>query len=145
MKNSVSTLVVLGLVILLAGSFAGAQKIKVKPGAPMPQWTRIPEVPGVEYAPNLAQDLFRYGGRFFNFQGGAWFRATAATGPWVPIQELPPVFYNIQAPYFKVPPGWAKGRKTGWGGASVPPGQMKKLDQGHYPPGKVKPKGKPFK
>ena len=144
MKNSVLTIVILTLIILLTGSLAWAQKAG-KPGPAVPQWAPIPGVPEVEYAPNLAQDLFRYRGGFYNFQGGAWFRGTAATGPWSPVRELPQVFYHIQAPYFKVPPGWAKGKKTGWGGASMPPGQTKKFDQGHIPPGKMKQKGGPKK
>jgi hypothetical protein len=142
MKNSVLTIAILILVILLTGNFALAQK-GGQPGPPVPQWAPIPGVPGVEYAPNLARDLFRYGGRFYNFRDGAWFRGTGFTGPWSPIQELPPIFYHIQAPYFKAPPGWAKGKKTGWGGAPMPPGQMKKYDQGHIPPGKMKQKGGP--
>jgi hypothetical protein len=141
MKNSVLTIGILILVILLTGGLAEAQKIAVKPGSPVPQWATIPEVPEVEYAPNLAQDLFRYSGGFYNFRDGTWFRSTAARGPWEAVQELPPVFYNIGHSYFKVPPGWAKGRKTGWRGAPLPPGQMKKLDRGHMPPGKMKPKG----
>jgi hypothetical protein len=134
------TLASLILIILLTGSFAWAEKItdlRLATTSP-PQWQVIPGVPGVEYAPHIGQDLFRYQGGFFNFQGGAWFRAGVATGPWVQIPEPPQVFYNIQAPYFKVPPGWAKGKKTGWGGAPMPPGQMKKLNRGHVPPGKAK-------
>ncbi|MEJ2068945.1 MAG: hypothetical protein P8X65_08305 [Syntrophobacterales bacterium] len=144
MKESVLTIFILTLVILVAGSFTLAQKTG-KHGPAVPKWAPIPGVSGVEYAPNLAQDLFRYRGGFYNFQGGAWFRGTAATGPWSPVRELPQVFYHIQAPYFKVPPGWAKGKKTGWGGASMPPGQTKKFDQGHIPPGKMKQKGGPKK
>lgn len=139
MKNPFLTIVALGLAIFLTGGFAGAQPYG-KPAPPVPHWAAIPEVPEVEYAPNLARDLFRYRGRFYNFQDGAWFRGTKVTGPWVPVPELPPVFYNIGAPYFHAPPGWAKGRKTGWGGAPMPPGQMKKLDRGYGPPGKMKPK-----
>jgi hypothetical protein len=145
MKKAILIIAALGLVVLLMGNFAGAQKIAVKPAPPVPHWAPIPGVPGVEYAPHLTQDLFRYQEGFYNFQGGAWFRATAVSGPWVPVQELPPVFYNIRANYFKVPPGWAKGRKTGWRGAPLPPGQMKKLERGHVPPGQLKPKGGPPK
>jgi hypothetical protein len=127
MKNWTLTLMALGLSILLAGNFALAEKFKAPPGAPAPpQWAPIPHVPGVEYAPNMAQDVFRYQGAFYNFQGGAWFRAPIVNGPWVHVPAPPQVFYNIEAPYFKVPPGWAKGKKTGWGGAPLPPGQMKK-------------------
>lgn len=128
MKNRLIRLAIAGLIILLAGSFVAADQ---------PRWTPIPQVPGVEYAPNIAQDLFRYQGAFYNLQGGAWFKGATATGPWAPLEGPPQVFYNIQAPYFKTPPGWAKGRKTGWEGAPMPPGQMKKFEGG-VPPGKAK-------
>lgn len=140
MKHATASLMALGLVILLTGGFATADKIIVLPGAPTspPQWTPIPGVPGVEHAPNIGQDLFRYQGRFYNFQGGSWYRATATTGPWVAVPAPPQVFYNIQAPYFKTPPGWAKGKKTGWGDGKMPPGQAKKLNGGKIPPGQMK-------
>ena len=141
MKNGKIIVMSLIMVILLTGSFAwadnfnGLHVVKTSP----PHWQAIPGAPGVEYAPHIGQDLFRYQGGFFNFQGGAWFRAGLPTGPWAPIPEPPQVFYQIQAPYFKkVPPGWARGKKTGWGGAPMPPGQMKKLHHGHVPPGKAK-------
>ena len=127
MKNFTVMLVTMSLVVLLAGSWAAAPRVMAQPGAPAPpQWVPVPQVPGIEYAPNIAQDLFRYGGEFFNWQNGAWYRGRTFNGPWLPVPEPPQVFYNIQAPYFKVPPGWAKGKKTGWGGAPLPPGQMKK-------------------
>jgi hypothetical protein len=127
MKNWTLGLMALGLLILLTGGAAVAKKGMVPSGElPPPQWAPIPQVPGVEYAPNIAQDLFRYQGAFYNLLNGAWFRAPAVNGPWVPMAQPPQAFYNIQAPYFKVPPGWAKGKKTGWGGAPMPPGQMKK-------------------
>jgi hypothetical protein len=140
MKQVTGILMTLSLVILLTGSFAAADKIVIVPVAPAcpPQWAGIPNVPGVMYAPNIGQDLFRYRNVFYNFQGGSWFRAPAVTGPWVAVPQPPPVFYTIQAPYFKVPPGWAKGKKNGWEGASMPPGQMKKYDGGYGPPGKGK-------
>jgi hypothetical protein len=147
MKKTTVTILVLSLVILLTGGVALAKKFpgpQVSPGPPL-KWTPVPGVSGVEYVPHFEQDLFRYQGGFFNFEGGAWFKATAPMGPWVPIPQPPQVFYNIQAPYFKVPPGWAKGKKTGWGDAPMPPGQMKKLDPGHGPPGKVKKKGGPHR
>jgi hypothetical protein len=127
MKNVTVVLVAVGLVLLLANTGAAAERIMAPPGAPVvPQWAPIPQVPGVEYAPNIEQDLFRHQGGFYNYQGGGWFRGITPTGPWVPVPAPPQVFYNIQAPYFKSPPGWAKGKKTGWGGAPMPPGQMKK-------------------
>jgi hypothetical protein len=109
-----------------------------------PQWAPVPQVPGVEYAPNVAADLFRYAGQVFSYSQGRWQQAPNLNGPWNPVQQLPPTFYTIQAPYFKSPPGWARGKKTGWGGAPMPPGQMKKLDRGgSLPPGQMKKSGGP--
>jgi hypothetical protein len=99
----------------------------------------IPQVPGVSYVPDVGQDLFRYGNRFYVYQGGRWYRGKSLNGPWAGIKHPPKAFYNIGSTYFKSPPGWAKGKKTGWGGAPLPPGQMKKLDQGGaLPPGQMK-------
>ena len=140
MRQVTLMLMTVSLVISFTGSFAAEDKIVIVPVAPAcpPQWAGIPNVPGVAYAPNSGQDLFRYQGAFYNLQGGAWFRAPTVTGPWVAVPQPPQVFYTIQGPYFKVPPGWAKGKKNGWEGASMPPGQMKKHDGGHGPPGKGK-------
>jgi hypothetical protein len=68
MKNWTVGLMAFGLAILLTGGFALAEKVKVPPGAPAPpQWAPIPQVPGVEYVPNIDQDLFRHQGGFYNF------------------------------------------------------------------------------
>ena len=140
MKQVTVMLMTLSLVIFLSGRSAAADKIVVVPMGPASplQWVGIPNVPGVAYAPNIGQDLFRYRGAFYNLQGGTWFRAPAVTGPWVAVPQPPQVFYTIQAAYFKVPPGWAKGNKHGWQGASMPPGEMKKHDGDHAPPNKAK-------
>ena len=140
MKQVTVMLMTLSLVIFLSGRSAAADKIVVVPMGPASplQWVGIPNVPGVAYAPNIGQDLFLYRGAFYNLQGGTWFRAPAVTGPWVAVPQPPQVFYTIQAAYFKVPPGWAKGNKHGWQGASMPPGEMKKHDGDHAPPNKAK-------
>jgi hypothetical protein len=140
MKQLTVMLMAVSLFIFLTGSLAMADKIVVMPVAPAypPQWTGIPNVPGVAYAPNIGQDLFRYHGDFYNFHGGTWFRAPGVSGPWVAVPHPPQVFYTIQAPYFKAPPGWAKGNKKGWGDAPMPPGQCKKHDGGHHHSGKAK-------
>jgi hypothetical protein len=104
-----------------------------------PRWAQVPEAPGVYYAPNLSQDLFRYGNLFYSYSQGLWQIAQALTGPWQVIQNPPPIFHNIGPTYFKSPPGWDRGRKTGWGGAPMPPGQMKKMERGgSLPPGQMK-------
>jgi hypothetical protein len=130
-KISLVFLLVLGL---------GVQALAGPPGyaGPAPRWTPVPQAPGVEYAPNLAIDLFRYAGRFFFYSQGSWQQGPTANGPWTGVRQLPSPFYQIQAPCFKNPPGWAKGKKTGWQG-DMPPGQMKKYDQGgSLPPGQMK-------
>jgi hypothetical protein len=105
-----------------------------------PQWTAITGVPGVQYAPNIASDLFRYRGGYYCQHGGRWFQAGTIQGPWSVVQTPPATFHRIQPVYFKTPPGWARGKKIGWGGAPMPPGQMKKSGcaPGHIPPGQLK-------
>jgi len=130
------------LVILLAGvTPLWAQAQFVPPWAPnlAPQWAPIPQVPGVSYVPNLGYDLFRQGKYFYVYQDGRWYQGKHLNGPWKGIKNPPQGFYNIGSPYFKSPPGWAKGKKTGWGGQAMPPGQMKKYEQGGgLPPGQMK-------
>ncbi|MHB8066979.1 MAG: hypothetical protein ACYDIC_03655 [Desulfobaccales bacterium] len=104
-----------------------------------PQWTPIPGAPGVHYAPNTNTDLFRYGQRYYYQHDGKWYQARNTAGPWQKVQDVPRSFRQIEAPYFKQPPGWAKGKKTGWGETPMPPGQMKKHEEGqHMPPGQMK-------
>jgi hypothetical protein len=130
------------LVILLSGVAAlWAQPQFVPPWAPnlAPQWAPVPQVPGVSYVPNLGYDLFRQGKHFYVYQDGRWYRGKHLNGPWKGIKNPPRGFYNIGPAYFKSPPGWAKGKKTGWGGQPMPPGQMKKLERGgSLPPGQMK-------
>ncbi|HEX9882516.1 MAG TPA: hypothetical protein VGA79_00995 [Desulfobaccales bacterium] len=132
----------LGLTMALAGTPALADGYAVVPVIPpgTPHWAPVPGVAGVQYAPNIRADLFRYQGAYYCQYGGRWYRGGAAQGPWSVVQGPPQVFRRIEAPYFKVPPGWARGKKTGWGRAHVPPGQMKKLQYGggHIPPGQLK-------
>lgn len=105
-----------------------------------PQWQSVTTVTDVVYAPNLPLDVFRYQGRYYCYDG-RWYRSQVWGGPWQVIPEPPPVFRQIDASYFKkVPPGWSRGRKVGWQGGSLPPGQAKKL-QGGLPPGQAKKRG----
>jgi hypothetical protein len=130
------------LAILLSGATAlWAQPQFVSPWAPnlAPQWAPIPQVPGIFYAPELGHDVFRHGKRFYVYRDGRWYRARSLNGPWRGIDKPPKAFYNVGPTYFKSPPGWARGQKTGWGGQPLPPGQMKKLDRGgSLPPGQMK-------
>jgi hypothetical protein len=91
-----------------------------------PNWAPIPGVAGVQYAPNVKSDLFQYRGNYYCKDRNKWYRGNAVRGPWTKVKKPPKAFHRIQASYFKVPPGWARGKKTGWQKASLPPGQMGK-------------------
>jgi hypothetical protein len=123
MKNVTVLLVTVGLVILLAGSLAVPGRAMAQP--PPPKWAPVPNAPGIEYAPDWDHDMFRHQGRYYDWRDNRWYRGRAFNGPWEELRELPQQFYGIGSPYFKNPPGWAKGEKRGWHGGSMPPGQMK--------------------
>ncbi len=94
------------------------------------QWAPISEAGGVSYAPNSPVDLFSYGKQLYCYANNQWYTSPAVTGPWQTIQAPPQAFYQIAPTYFKnPPPGWGKGKKKGWRGAPMPPGQMKKYSQ----------------
>jgi hypothetical protein len=126
------------LMALLAAPAGAKEKyVGLAPVTGIPQWQAVPNVSGMQYAPNLAQDLFRYQQNYYYWCRNQWYLGRTQNGPWSPVTTLPPTFYQVQAPYFKNPPGWSRGRKTGWQGQPLPPGQMKKLNGG-MPPGKAK-------
>lgn len=128
--------------VLSAGSVRAQQFSPPLPPDFRPQWAPIPGAPGVQHAPNANADLFSYGQRYYYQQDGRWYQARNTAGPWQRVKDVPRSFRRIESPYFKQPPGWAKGKKTGWGDASMPPGQMKKYEGGqHMPPGQMKKHG----
>jgi hypothetical protein len=128
-------LVILLLMAPLASTLAWAQMTPANPVPPqvMPQWTPVKGVAGVHDAPNLKTDLFRYAQSYYYYNQGQWYQGESPQGPWRGIHRAPPPFYRIRASYFRHPPGWAKGKKTGWRGAPMPPGQMKKYHRPQSP------------
>jgi hypothetical protein len=91
------------------------------------EWTVVSGVPDVAHAVLAGKDVFRYQNRYYCYDG-SWLKAAQPGGPWLAVQAPPPVLYRVDTVYFKnTPPGWRRGQKTGWGGAPLPPGQMKKL------------------
>jgi hypothetical protein len=130
------------LVIMMVGVpglQAQPRHVPPPPAKLAPRWAPVPEAPKVYYAPNLGQDMFRYGDRFYYFSQGLWQIARALGGPWQVIANPPAAFYNVPRECFRTPPGWARGRKTGWRGQPLPPGQMKKSGPGGFgPPGQMK-------
>ncbi len=82
---------------------AGAQDIRINPVPPgvKPQWTQVPGVPKVSWAPNLPTDVFRYQGKYYFFWDNYFYRGTAPEGPWKVVVKVPEVFYNVDPAYFK--------------------------------------------
>jgi hypothetical protein len=130
--------VVLALLTLASAAWGERKAFSPLPPDIRPSWTAVPGVAGVQYAPNVGADVFRHGGQYYYYHHDAWYQGKSLAGPWTSGPTLPPAFYQIGAPYFKTPPGWAKGKKTGWQGAPMPPGQMKKSGGGGLPPGQMK-------
>ncbi|HZE21572.1 MAG TPA: hypothetical protein VE082_05920, partial [Desulfobaccales bacterium] len=131
-------LAVLGLSLAMAASPALADGITIAPTISFgqPNWVPVPGVPVVYYAPNIAADMFLYRGMYYYSNGGRWYQGRGVRGPWTVVSGPPRAFYRIGAPYFKQPPGWAKGKKVGWNYKHydpAPPGHMKKygFDPGH--------------
>jgi len=58
---------------------------------------------GIKFVAEINEDIFEYGGVWFRFSGGSWFRCGTYGGAWVQIGEPPAVFY-------KIPEGHAKHR-----------------------------------
>jgi hypothetical protein len=134
-------LAILGLSIAMAASPALADGITIVPTISIgqPNWVPVPGVPVVYYAPNISADIFLYRGIYYYRHGDRWYQGRAARGPWTVIAGPPRPFYRIEAPYFREPPGWARGRKVGWHYDPIPHGPMKNYGfgpgHGHGPPG----------
>jgi outer membrane biosynthesis protein TonB len=122
------------LVAVLAVNPAAAQRLRLIPVPPhvVPQWTPMPDLPQVYYAPNLPTDVFRHRGRFFLYWEGVWYRAKNLKGPWMRVDPPPAILAEINPSYFKMLP------KPG----PQPPGAAA---PGQPPPGEVllTPEGKP--
>jgi hypothetical protein len=84
-----------------------------------PQLVVVPGTP-VYYAPRVDFNYFVYGGRNYVFHNGAWFYATAHSGPWtyIALEHVPQPVLAVPVQYYKVPTGHGK---SGW----CPPGLAK--------------------
>ena len=123
------------LVILLFGVpalWAQPQSVPPPPPNQAPSWSPVPQVPGVYYAPNLTQDLFRYGNQFYYFSQGLWQIAQALNGPWQVIENPPPVFHEIREPYFKSAPGMGQGQENRLARPATAAGTDEKIGPGWY-------------
>jgi len=58
----------------------------------------IPGTP-VYYAPGLNVDIFFYGGFWWTPYQNYWYRSSYYSGPWLPVQRPPRVFFNLPPHY----------------------------------------------
>lgn len=106
-----------------------------------PQMVVIPGS-GVYYAPGVHFNMFVYGGRYYSFHNGVWFRARRHSGPWkaVKVRDVPRPVRGVPVRYYRVPPGHAKriGGPPGPPSGGPPPHAGRKWDG----PGRGKKKGR---
>jgi hypothetical protein len=97
----------ISVALTLLAALAGSPALAVVPLPPTvppgvtPQWTPVPGSPGVEWAPNLKVDLFRYDGRYYYWVAGGWLVGENPTGPWQRLQEAPPALRRLDPGLFK--------------------------------------------
>jgi hypothetical protein len=102
------------LATALAGSPVAAERLRIIPVPPnvVAQWTLMPDLPQVSYAPNIPTDVFKHRGRYYFYWEGVWYQSKKIKGPWTGLQHPPDILSRIQAGYFKTLPR----------GAAQPPG-----------------------
>jgi hypothetical protein len=91
----------LGLILLSLP--AAAQDIRIEPIPPhmKPNWTAVPNVSGVYWAPNIPTDVFRHGTKYYFYWGGYLYHGDKANGPWKVVNKVPDWFPQIDPSYFK--------------------------------------------
>jgi hypothetical protein len=129
MRPFIKSLLILALLgALFAPGPAAAQRLRIIPVPPdvVPQWTPVPDLPRVYYAPNIPTDVFRHRGRYYFLWAGGWYQSRNLQGPWMRVNRPPAILSRIQPAYFKTMP------PTGGGAPGAPPGE-----------GLLTPEGKP--
>lgn len=91
------------LAAIFAGGPAGAERLRIIPVPPRvtAQWTPMPEVPQVFFAPNLPTDVFYHRGRYYFFWEGVWYRSNKVKGPWSRLEPPPAFVSQIPPAYYK--------------------------------------------
>ncbi|MGV8120388.1 MAG: hypothetical protein AB2L14_11555 [Candidatus Xenobiia bacterium LiM19] len=134
-RLAVTLLLILLMAVMLTPAWAeksvpADKQVSAPPSVEIPQkWSPVPGVEGVRYAPNQAHDIFQYGRNYYCFHNGQWYLSGNIQISWGQTQDVPQIFHQIPANCFKYPPGWARGGKTGWKKAALPPGQIKKYSK----------------
>ncbi|MCL4500516.1 MAG: hypothetical protein M1438_01510 [Deltaproteobacteria bacterium] len=130
------------LCLSLAAAPVAAQDINIDPIPPRvkPQWTRVPNVPGVFYAPNLPTDVFRHGSKYYFYWEGYLYRGSKARGPWKAVTKVPDWFPQIDPALFKTtkqgsaPPPTAPGPAEGAGPLLTLPPPAPEKEKAPAPP-----------
>jgi hypothetical protein len=60
-----------------------------------PQFQDVPQSPGVAYALNTPEEVFRVDGRYYCCHQGAWYESASPTGPWTVCVSVPPAIYTL--------------------------------------------------
>ena len=81
-----------------------------------PRLVIVPDSP-VTYAPDLPYSYFFFDGRYWVYDNGRWFSASAYNGPWtyVTVQHVPPPIVQVRYKVKKVPPGHGHPKHHGGG------------------------------
>ena len=103
MPGLLQLLIAAALGLALSGAPVAAQDIHINPVPPhvKPQWTPVPNVSGVFYAPNLPTDVFRRGGKYYFYWQGYLYRGSKPKGPWKSLTKIPAWFSEIDPSLFK--------------------------------------------
>ena len=103
MRGLLQILIAAALGLALSGAPVAAQDIRINPVPPhvRPQWTQVPNAPGVYYAPNLPTDVFRRGGKYYFYWQGYLYRSAKPKGPWKSVTKVPAWFSEIDPSLFK--------------------------------------------
>jgi hypothetical protein len=121
--------------LALSGAPVAAQDIRIEPIPPhvKPQWTPVPNVSGVYYAPNLPTDVFRRGSKYYFYWQGYLYRGSKPKGPWKSVTKIPAWFSEIDPSLFKTAASGPGGPPAG------PPGGLAPMPP--TPPGPGTPPG----
>jgi len=137
MPGILKLLTAAALGLALSGAPVAAQDIHINPVPPhvRPDWTPVPNAPGVYYAPNLPTDVFRHGGKYYFYWQGYLYRGSKPRGPWKSVTKVPAWFPDIDPSLFKT-------AGTGPGGPPAgPPGGIAPTAPAPAPPGLGTPAG----
>jgi hypothetical protein len=103
MAGLIRLLIIAVLGLVLSGAPVAAQDIRIEPIPPhvKPQWTPVPDVPGVFWAPNIPTDVFRHGTKYYFYWEEYLYQGNQPKGPWKSVTKAPDWLGTIAPKYFK--------------------------------------------